>query len=53
MRGKPGVTIWNLLLVPCTLFFSLLTAADVMQSMAQILKEENYYNLETENAANI
>jgi len=33
MRGKPGVTIWNLLLVPGTLFFSLLSGADVMQSM--------------------
>ena len=30
MRGKPGVTIWNLLLVPGMLFFSLLTGADVM-----------------------
>ena len=30
MRGKPGVTIWNLLLVPGLLFFSLLTGADVM-----------------------
>ena len=30
MRGKPGVTIWNLLLVPGTLFFSLFTGADVM-----------------------
>ena len=33
MRGKPGVTIWNLLLVPGCLFFSLLSGADVMQSM--------------------
>ena len=39
MRGKPGVTIWNLLLVPGTLFFSLLSGADVMQSMTQILKD--------------
>ena len=46
MRGKPGVTIWNLMLVPCTLFFSLLSGADVMQSMTQILKDPAYYNLE-------
>jgi hypothetical protein len=32
MRGKPGITIWNLLLVPCCLFFSMLSAADVLQS---------------------
>lgn len=44
MRGKPGVTIWNLLLVPGLLFFSLLSGADVMQSMALILKDENYFN---------
>ena len=30
MRGKPGITIWNLLLVPGTLFFSLLSGADIM-----------------------
>ena len=30
MRGKPGITIWNLLLVPATLFFSLLSGADIM-----------------------
>jgi len=46
MRGKPGVTIWNLLLVPGMLFFSLLSGADVMQSMAQILKDPEYYALE-------
>ena len=44
MRGKPGVTIWNLLLVPGLLFFSLLTGADVMQSEAQILKDPDYYD---------
>ena len=43
MRGKPGVTIWNLLLVPCTLFFSLLTGADTLQSMTQIIKNEDYF----------
>lgn len=43
MRGKPGVTMANLLLVPCALFFSLLSGADVMQSMTQILKNEDYY----------
>jgi len=46
MRGKPGVTIWNLLLVPGCLFFSLLSGADVMQSMTQILKDEDYYKLD-------
>ena len=45
MRGKPGVTIWNLLLVPGTLFFSLLSGADVMQSMTQILRDKDYYAL--------
>ena len=44
MIGKPGVTIWNLLLVPGTLFFSLLSGADVMQSMVQILKNDEYYD---------
>jgi len=32
MRGKPGVTIWNLLLIPLGLFFSLLTGNDTLQS---------------------
>lgn len=45
MRGKPGVTIWNLLLVPGCTLFSMLSGADVMQSMAQIVKAEDYYNL--------
>lgn len=31
MRGKPGVTMKNLLLVPGGLFFSLLTGSVVMQ----------------------
>ena len=53
MRGKPGVTIWNLLLVPGLLFFSLLTGADVMQSMAQILKDEDYYARLPEDASKI
>ena len=53
MRGKPGVTIWNLLLVPGTLFFSLLSGADVMQSMTQILKDEDYYALKPERAGEI
>ncbi len=53
MRGKPGVTIWNLLLVPGTLFFSLLSGADVMQSMTQILKDENYYALEPDRAGEV
>ena len=30
MYGKPGVTIWNLLLVPCGLFFSLLSGTDTL-----------------------
>ena len=33
----------NLLLVPCALFFSLLSGADIMQSMTQILKDDNYF----------
>ena len=53
MRGKPGVTIWNLLLVPGTLFFSLLSGADVMQSMTQILKDEDYYALEPDKAGDV
>ena len=32
MVGKPGVTIWNLMLVPSTLFFYMLTGTDVLQS---------------------
>ena len=32
IRGKPGFTKRNLLLVPCCLFFSLLTGADMLQS---------------------
>lgn len=43
MFGKPGVTIWNLLLVPGTLFFSLLTGADILQSSTQILTDDDYY----------
>ena len=50
MRGKPGVTIWNLLLVPATLFFSLLSGADVMQSSTQILKLDDYYALDNDKA---
>ena len=46
MRGKPGVTIFNLLLVPGCLFFSLLSGADVMQSMTQILKDDDYHKLD-------
>ena len=46
MRGKPGITIWNLLLVPGLLFFSLLTGADVLQSQAQILKNPDYFDNE-------
>ena len=53
MRGKPGIELRNLLLVPGTLFFSLLTGADVMQSMTQILKNPEYYNKGTEDAGNI
>lgn len=53
MRGKPGVTIWNLLLVPGTLFFSLLSGADVMQAMTQILNNDAYYPCTTEEAGNI
>lgn len=46
MRGKPGVTLANLLLVPCALFFSLLSGADVMQSMTQILQNEEYFKFD-------
>ena len=53
MRGKPGVTIWNLLMVPCTLFFSLGSGADVMQSMAQILKNPDYYDLDSDKAGRV
>ncbi len=53
MRGKPGVTIWNLLLVPGTLFFSLLSGADVMQSMTQILKNDDYYALDPDKAGTV
>ena len=53
MRGKPGITIWNLLLVPGCLFFSLLSGADVMQSMTQILKDEDYYALDPVKAGTV
>lgn len=53
MRGKPGVTIWNLLLVPGCLFFSLLTGADVVQASIQILKDEDFYDLNTEDAGRV
>ena len=53
MRGKPGVTIWNLLLVPLTLFFTYLTGADVLQSQIQILKDDNYYDLTADKASTI
>ena len=50
MRGKPGVTIWNLLLVPGALFFSLLSGADVLQSSAQILYNDEYYQIDDDKA---
>ena len=53
MLGKPGVSIWNLLLVPLTLFFSLLTGACVMQSATQILREKDYYDLDTDKAGRV
>ena len=53
MRGKPGVTIWNLLLVPGCLFFSLLSGADVMQSSTQILKIDDYYGLDNDKAGTV
>ena len=53
MRGKHGVTIWNLLLVPFTIMFSLITGADNLQSQAQILKNEDYYDLDTDKAGKV
>lgn len=53
MFGKPGITIWNLLLVPLCLFFSLLSGATVMQSMTQILKDDDFYGLDTEKAGKV
>ena len=53
MFGKPGITIWNLLLVPLCLFMSLLSGADVMQSMTQILKDDDFYALDTEKAGKV
>ena len=50
MRGKPGVTIWNLLMVPGALFFSLLTGYSVLQSSIQILSHEEYYAYSPEKA---
>lgn len=53
MRGKPGITIWNLLLVPGTLFFSLLSGADFLQSSTQILKNDDYFNKNNTDASKI
>ena len=53
MRGKPGVHMRNLLLVPGALFFSMLTGADVMQSMVLLLKKDDYYDLTAAKAASV
>ena len=50
MRGKPGVTIWNLLMVPGALFFSLFSGYAVLQSSIQILQHEEYYNYDAAKA---
>ena len=42
MRGKPGISIWNLLLVPSCLFMSMLSGADMLQSSNQILGTDSY-----------
>ena len=42
MRGKPGIGFWSLLLVPCCLFFSMLSGADVLQSSNQILDSDEF-----------
>ena len=43
MRGKPGISIWSLLLVPCCLFFNSLSNADILQSSNQILYTSHFH----------
>lgn len=42
MVGKPGIKFKNLMLVPCCLFFSMLSATDTLQSSNQILYSPNF-----------
>ena len=44
MLGKPGIKFKNLMVIPGITFLNLLAAADILQSMNYILKEDGYYN---------
>jgi len=43
MRGKPGIPFRSLMLVPCCLFFSMLSGIDVMQSSNQIISNPDEF----------
>ena len=43
MEGKPGVKRSNLAAIPLSLFFCMLTGADVLQSQIYILYDEDFY----------
>lgn len=53
MYGKPGITKLNLAAIPLTLLMCLGSDADVIQSVAYLLEDEDYYNLETKEVSKV
>ena len=53
MEGKPGITKTNLIMIPLTVFMTMGTATDVLQSIAYLLKDEDFYNKTNAEAGDI
>lgn len=53
VRGKPGISKKNLIVIPLLTFLLMLTGVDVLQTSAQLLSDPDQYGLDSAKAASV